>query len=118
MHLKLRLDQRQVQKLILAPALQQAIKLLPLTNLDLIEIIDAELSQNPMLELEEETLEKKPEEGTETGEKEKTETEKEQRETPEDLEPEEIVESQTQIEDSEIEPYFQEYFDDGFRSFF
>jgi len=118
MHLKLRLDQRQVQKLILAPALQQAIKLLPLTNLDLIEIIDTELSQNPMLELEEETLEKKPEEGTETGEKEKTETEKEQRETPGDLEPEEIVESQTQIEDSEIESYFQEYFDDGFRSFF
>jgi len=104
--------------LILAPALQQAIKLLPLTNLELIEIIDTELSQNPMLELEEETLEKKPEEGTETGEKEKTETEKEQRETPEDLEPEEIVESQTQIEDSEIESYFQEYFDDGFRSFF
>ena len=118
MHLKLRLDQRQVQKLILAPALQQAIKLLPLTNLELIEIIDTELSQNPMLELEEETIEKKPEEGTETGEKEKTETEKEQRETPEDLEPEEIVESQTQIEDSEIESYFQEYFDDGFRSFF
>lgn len=118
MQIKQRLDQKQVQKLILAPALQQAIKLLPLTNLELIEIIDTELSQNPMLEFEEETLEKKPEEGTETGEKEKTETEKEQREASEDLEPEEIVESQTQSEDSEIESYFQEYFDDGFRSFF
>ncbi|MBN2205783.1 MAG: RNA polymerase factor sigma-54 [Candidatus Aminicenantes bacterium] len=51
--LKQRLDQRQVQKLILAPALQQAIKLLPLTNLELIEVIDGELTQNPMLELEE-----------------------------------------------------------------
>ena len=50
MVLKQRLDQRQVQKLILAPALQQAIKLLPLTNLELIEIIDNELSQNPVLE--------------------------------------------------------------------
>jgi RNA polymerase sigma-54 factor len=51
--LKQRLDQRQVQKLILAPALQQAIKLLPLTNLELIEVIDSELAQNPVLEVEE-----------------------------------------------------------------
>ena len=52
--LKQRLDQRQVQKLILAPALQQAIKLLPLTNLELIEVIDEELAENPMMEIEEE----------------------------------------------------------------
>ena len=61
MPMKQRLDQRQVQKLILAPALQQAIKLLPMTNLELIEVIDEELSDNPMLELEEETVDKKPE---------------------------------------------------------
>ena len=42
-----------VQKLYLAPALQQAIRLLPLTNLELIEIIDQEMSQNPMIEFEE-----------------------------------------------------------------
>ena len=58
--LKQRLDQRQVQKLILAPALQQAIKLLPLTNLELIEVIDEELSENPMLEIEEEETEAAP----------------------------------------------------------
>jgi len=57
MPLKQRLDQRQVQKLILAPALQQAIKLLPLTNLELIEVIDEELSQNPMIEIEDEARE-------------------------------------------------------------
>jgi RNA polymerase sigma-54 factor len=57
MALKQRLDQRQVQKLILAPALQQAIKLLPLTNLELIEVIDEELSQNPMIEIEDEARE-------------------------------------------------------------
>ncbi len=57
MPLKQRLDQRQVQKLILAPALQQAIKLLPLTNLELIEVIDEELSQNPMMEIEDEARE-------------------------------------------------------------
>jgi RNA polymerase sigma-54 factor len=60
MPLKQRLDQRQVQKLILAPALQQAIKLLPLTNLELIEVIDEELSQNPMIEIEDEAREAKP----------------------------------------------------------
>ena len=59
MALKQRLDQRQVQKLILAPALQQAIKLLPLTNLELLEVIDEELSANPLLELEEESPEVK-----------------------------------------------------------
>ena len=57
MPLKQRLDQRQVQKLILAPALQQAIKLLPLTNLELIEVIDEELAQNPMIEIEYEARE-------------------------------------------------------------
>jgi RNA polymerase sigma-54 factor len=57
MTLKQRLDQRQVQKLILAPALQQAIKLLPLTNLELIEVIDEELAQNPMIEIEDEARE-------------------------------------------------------------
>jgi len=60
MTLRQRLDQRQVQKLILAPALQQAIKLLPLTNLELIEVIDEELSQNPMIEIEDEAREHKP----------------------------------------------------------
>ncbi|MEN6559339.1 MAG: RNA polymerase factor sigma-54 [Acidobacteriota bacterium] len=57
MILKQRLDQRQVQKLVLAPALQQAIKLLPLTNLELIEVIDEELAQNPMIEIEDEARE-------------------------------------------------------------
>ena len=57
MTLKQRLDQRQVQKLVLAPALQQAIKLLPLTNLELIEVIDQELAENPMIEIEDEARE-------------------------------------------------------------
>ena len=125
MTLKLRLEQRQVQRLILAPALQQAIKLLPLTNLELIEIIDSELSQNPMLECEEETVEKNivektegKEKDTEGKEKEKEEKEKEKLETREDQEEESSMESQGEVEDSEYESYFQEYFDDGFRPYF
>ncbi len=118
MVLKLRLEQRQVQKLILAPALQQAIKLLPLTNLDLIEIIDSELSQNPMLELEEESMEKAPDEKSEAKEKNRTETEKERELAQEDVGSEEALESKGDAEDSEFESYFNEYFDEGFRSAF
>jgi len=54
MTIRQRLDQKQVQKLILAPALQQAIKLLPLTNLELVEAVDEELAQNPMIEIADE----------------------------------------------------------------
>ncbi|GAG38450.1 unnamed protein product, partial [marine sediment metagenome] len=112
MVLKLRLEQRQVQRLILAPALQQAIKLLPLTNLELIEIIDTELSENPMLEAEEETIEKTPGEEAKEGEEDREEKGKEQEEKQEDLESEGVKEAQKEDEDSEFEAYFQEYFDD------
>jgi RNA polymerase sigma-54 factor len=106
MTLKQRLDQRQVQKLILAPALQQAIKLLPLTNLELIEVIDEELSANPLLELEEENPEVKgveePPAASGTAE-----------ETPPDAS---VDEAAALAEDREFESYFQEYIDDGFRA--
>jgi RNA polymerase sigma-54 factor len=111
--LKQQLHQKQVQKLILAPALQQAIKLLPLTNLELIEIIDAELSQNPMLEVEEETAEKKTESEEEGAEKEDTEK---GIEVKKEIEEDAIDESTAGDEDQEIEAYFQQYFDEGFRS--
>uniref|UniRef100_UPI00404A0C8F RNA polymerase factor sigma-54 n=1 Tax=Candidatus Saccharicenans sp. TaxID=2819258 RepID=UPI00404A0C8F len=53
--MKQKLDQKQVQKLVLAPALQQAIRLLQLTNLELQEVINQELEENPMLEMEEDS---------------------------------------------------------------
>jgi RNA polymerase sigma-54 factor len=112
MALKQQLHQRQVQKLILAPALQQAIKLLPLTNLELIEIIDAEITQNPMLEVAEETDEKKAD-GTEDGVADKEGKEKESKK---DAEGDVLDESQEGNEEQDIEAYFQQYFDEGFRS--
>jgi len=50
--IKQKLNQKQAQKLILAPALQQAIKLLQLTNLELQQVVYDELSENPLLEIE------------------------------------------------------------------
>ncbi|NOR15400.1 MAG: RNA polymerase sigma-54 factor, partial [Candidatus Aminicenantes bacterium] len=109
MELKQQLHQKQVQRLILAPALQQAIKLLPLTNLEIIEIIDTELSQNPMLEVEEETAQEKPVEK----EKDSEETESSSEAAKADMAGEG---EDNALEDKEFEAYFHEYFDDGFRS--
>jgi RNA polymerase sigma-54 factor len=46
------LDLRQQQSLVMTPQLQQAIKLLQMSNLELAEYIETELEQNPLLERE------------------------------------------------------------------
>jgi len=116
MVMRQRLDQRQVQKLILAPALQQAIKLLPLTNLELIEVIDEELSENPLLELEEEAVEKKPEEAAKESEKEEEKSEPAEEPVPGEPGIDDVPETPENQEELEFESYFSEYIDDGFRS--
>ena len=45
-----KLDLRQSQNLVMAPQLQQAIKLLQLNNVELNEVIEEELEKNPLLE--------------------------------------------------------------------
>ncbi len=123
--LKQRLDQRQVQKLILAPALQQAIKLLPLTNLELIEVINEELTENPMMELEEEAETGPPESAEEqasanaepeAGEPEKAPEEARETEPPDEaFAINEPPKSPDEVEKVEAEASFQDYLDDGFR---
>jgi len=117
MTIKLRLDQRQVQKLILAPALQQAIKLLPLTNLDLIEVIDAEIAQNPMIEIEGEAQERQPKDSETVAAEEAGVKNKDgilENLNPESTEPK--MNSETADDNSLVG--FQEYLDDGFRPHF
>jgi RNA polymerase sigma-54 factor len=48
-----RLELRQAQTLIMTPQLQQAIKMLQLSNLELSEFVDTEIEQNPLLERQE-----------------------------------------------------------------
>lgn len=48
-----RLDMRQSQSLVMTPQLQQAIKLLQLSNMELSSFIDQELERNPLLERDE-----------------------------------------------------------------
>mgnify|MGYP000870735780 CR=1 FL=1 len=48
-----RLEVRQGQGLVITPQLQQAIKLLQLSNLELEEFVEAELERNPLLQRDE-----------------------------------------------------------------
>src|SRR5437667_4744854 len=52
-----RLELRQTQTLVMTPQLQQAIKMLQLSNLELTDFIDAEIQQNPLLERRERGIE-------------------------------------------------------------
>ena len=48
-----RLELRQSQSLVMTPQLQQAIKLLQMSNLEIVAYVEQELEQNPLLEKEE-----------------------------------------------------------------
>ncbi len=52
--LELKQTQRLAQQLVLTPQLQQAIKLLQLSQLELVEAIEEEIKENPVLEVREE----------------------------------------------------------------
>src|SRR6187455_2200458 len=47
---RLSLSHKMSQRLVLTPAMQQAIKLLPLTTLELADVINQEMVENPLLE--------------------------------------------------------------------
>jgi RNA polymerase sigma-54 factor len=55
-----RLELRQAQTLVMTPQLQQAIKMLQLSNFELTQFVDAEIQQNPLLERREPGLEETP----------------------------------------------------------
>src|SRR5271157_6096044 len=59
--LELKQTQRLAQQLVLTPQLQQAIKLLQLSQLELVEAIEEEIKENPVLEVREEEPEEREE---------------------------------------------------------
>jgi RNA polymerase sigma-54 factor len=95
LHQKLGLSTRLSQRLILTPSLQQAIKLLPLTTLELAEVLEQEVMENPLLE-------EVPVEETKTTE------ELAQEEPPPEREP-----AEDPLKEIEVERFFEDYFDDG-----
>ena len=101
LHLKLS------QKLIMTPSLQQAIKLLQLSKLELQEVLNQELLENPLLD---ETAEETKQEEAEADEKEaKTQTEEEAKaaEPPKEKD-------KDSFEEIDYDAYFQDYIEYGY----
>jgi RNA polymerase sigma-54 factor len=98
MAIQQKLHTKLVQKLILTPSLQQAIKLLPMSTLELADLLNQEVVENPMLE-EVPTEDLQPTEAAPQAEK--TETE--------------AKEKGDAWDDSDFEYFFGDYLDDGYR---
>lgn len=58
MEIKPEIHLKQTQKLVMTPQLQQAIKMLQLSNMELSERIEQEIAENPALEIDENDLER------------------------------------------------------------
>ncbi|HXH07704.1 MAG TPA: RNA polymerase factor sigma-54, partial [Vicinamibacterales bacterium] len=87
-----------VQKLILTPSLQQAIKLLPMSTLELADLLNQEMVENPLLE-EVPTEDLQPVD-----------------QTPEKPEAEAPAADKADVwDDAEYEYFFGDYLDDGYR---
>src|SRR5512139_731352 len=99
MPIQQKLHTKLVQKLILTPSLQQAIKLLPMSTLELSDMLNQEMVENPLLE-EVPTEDLQPVEAAPAAEKPATEEgPKSQKDEPWD--------------DSDFEYFFGDYLDDG-----
>lgn len=98
MAIQQKLHTKLVQKLILTPSLQQAIKLLPMSTIELSDLLNQEVVENPMLE-EVPTEELQP---VETAAAEKPEAEA-------------AAEKNDTWDDADYEYFFGDYLDDGYR---
>jgi RNA polymerase sigma-54 factor len=99
MAIQQKLHTKLVQKLILTPSLQQAIKLLPMSTLELADLLNQEMVENPLLE-EVPTQELQP---------------AEQAQTEKPAEPT-STEKTDAWDDADYEYFFGDYLDDGYRS--
>src|SRR2546427_6524757 len=98
MGIQQKLHTKLVQKLILTPSLQQAIKLLPMSTLELSDLLNQEMVENPLLE-EVPTEELQPTEAAAAQEK-------------TDAQP--TAKTDT-WDDQDYEYFFGDYLDDGYR---
>ena len=99
MGIQQKLHTKLVQKLILTPSLQQAIKLLPMSTLELSDLLNQEMVENPMLE-EVPTEELQPQDAAATPEKADTDHQANKTDT---------------WDDQDYEYFFGDYLDDGYR---
>ena len=102
MAIQQKLQARLAQKLILTPSLQQAIKLLPMTTVELSELLNQEMTENPMLE--EIPTEDSAQEQATANEQEQADAEKK------------AEQKDDTWDDQDYEYFFGQYLDDGYRS--
>ncbi|HXK39387.1 MAG TPA: RNA polymerase sigma-54 factor, partial [Candidatus Paceibacterota bacterium] len=102
LHLKLS------QKLIMTPSLQQAIKLLQLSKLELQEVLNQELLENPLLE--ETAEEAKPEETEQESQDQKTDAAEEAKKA----ETTEADKDKDSFDEIDYDAYFQDYIEYGY----
>ena len=110
MQQKLVLQAKLSQKLILTPSLQQAIKLLPMSTLELADMLNQEITENPLLE---EDLEAAANEETPTSEKDREETGETTETQANEEKPEEKKDDS--FEEIDEEAFFSDYLDEGYR---
>ena len=102
MEMKMNLNLKMGQKLVMTPMLQQAIKLLPLARLELAQLIRQEIIENPVLE---ELLEEENESEQENSQEEKGPNE--------DTPPDNEQSSDSQDQEIDWDSYFQGNIDQG-----
>ncbi|MBE3071699.1 MAG: RNA polymerase factor sigma-54 [Acidobacteria bacterium] len=102
MSIQQKLHTKLVQKLILTPSLQQAIKLLPMSTIELVDLLNQEVVENPMLE-EVPTEELQPVEPAAAVDK------------PEGEAAPASTEKGDTWDDSDYEYFFGDYLDEGYR---
>jgi RNA polymerase sigma-54 factor len=93
---KLGLQARLSHRLILTPSLQQAIKLLPLTTLELAEVLEQEVMENPLLE---ETPKEDGEQSLDAAAQEEKEREKKEKDDP--------------LDQIDVDKFFEDYVEDN-----
>lgn len=119
MQQKLTLQVKLQQKLILTPSLQQAIKLLPMSTLELADMLQQEITENPLLEEERERSEAESSEASSEGSEETSTSEAaSEAQTVEEApkpEPEPEPKSDDSLNEIDYEAFFSDYLDDGYR---
>ena len=102
MAIQQKLQTRLSQKLILTPSLQQAIKLLPMSTVELVDLLTQEIVENPLLE-------EIPDEGPPADPAEQLDKAAESPDAP-------AADGQDTWEDADYEYFFGDYLDDGYRA--
>jgi len=111
MALEQKLRLKLAQRLVMTPSLQQAIKLLQLSRLELEETLAQEILENPLLDVED-----SPEEvAAETGDENTSTEERRTEEAPVDVAPEDepLPSAEETYEDIDVEAFFADYLGDS-----